>query len=157
MKAGAITLAIAAAVTSCTRSQESPSIPVAASNQQLSSQTAAAEAFPLLSGKWRLHRGKAVDTLALSDTNGVIRGSVTMDKEWGGHTYDVHGLRVGQDVELFYTTERGDTPTGTTATYSFKGRREEDTIAGKCEVHLISLAGTSSDQILWIAEKEHDP
>ena len=82
-----------------------------------------------------------------------MQGTVTLDKDWGGLSYEVHGLRVGHELEFFYSTRSGDTPTSSTATYSFKGTLDGDTMSGKCDVHLISTAGSSSHEMLWIAEK----
>ena len=115
-------------------------------------------------GKWSLHRGKAVDTLILTETGGVITGSITLDPAWGGKTFSLHGMRVSQEVEMFYaseTTSEDSDNYRTTADYSFKGTIEANKMTGKCKVSTISFFKSGrvipiSDEILWIAERQSE-
>ena len=116
------------------------------------------------SGVWRLHRGKAVDTLNLTETGGVITGSIADDPAWGGKTYSLHGMRVGDEIELFYSTETtysgsDELELKTTADFSLNGKIEGDKMTGKCKLAVTSFFRSGeviphSSEILWTAEKQ---
>ena|SRR5215467_1209799 len=107
-----------------------------------------------LSGNWKLHWGKAVETLSLTDSNGVLRGSVTLDPKWNGKSFEVSGLRVGQEVEFFYSKRASDGGSPSSVSYLFKGKREGNKMSGKCTLNIITGADSTVDDALWIAERE---
>src|SRR5437667_6229216 len=84
-------------------------------------------------GKWSLHRGRAVDTIDLIDTSGIIKGVITLDAAQGGRTFDLHGMRVGVEVEFFYSSETTHTEFHykTKSAFSFKGALEQGRMSGK--------------------------
>jgi hypothetical protein len=107
-----------------------------------------------LSGEWKLHWGKAVESLSLTDSNGVLRGSVTLDEKWGGKTFQVSGLRVGQQVEFFYSKKASDGGSPSSVSYLFKGNQEGNRMSGKCTLNIITGPDSTTEDALWIAERE---
>src|ERR1041385_1612896 len=98
MPVAAILLSVA--LVGCSRSQTDQ---IAPAKNQVETRNKKTELTA--SGVWRLYRGKAVDTLKLTDIGGVINGSVTLDPAWGGETFSLHGIRVQEEVEMFYSSE----------------------------------------------------
>jgi hypothetical protein len=103
-----------------------------------------------VAGQWTLHWGKATEKLILSDSNGVLQGTVTLDLKWGGSSYAVNGLRVGNEVEFSYLKKDHDGAVN----YLFKGKREPNRMSGKCTLSIITGPESTTDDALWIAEKE---
>lgn len=115
-----------------------------------------------VSGTWKLHRGKAIDTLSLSDNRGIITGTITQDVQWGGKSHEVHGTRVDDQVEFFYSyTDEHPSKDLYQSDVScrFKGKLQGDQLNGSCVIDIISffregkpIPGNSSQ--LWVATRE---
>lgn len=118
---------------------------------------------PSASGAWNLHHGKAVQTLKLTETGGVITGTITDDPAWGGKTFSLHGMRVAEEIELFYSVETIDNDSATLyksdADYSLKGKIVGDKMEGTCKLLVVSSFKSgqmipNSDETLWTAERQ---
>ena len=123
-------------------------------------QTATALSPSDASGEWNLHMGKAVDRIKITETSGVIKGTITKDPAWGGMTHSLNGMRVDQEVELFYSAQTTDEAPDfkTLESYSFKGRIQGNHMSGKCKVSVTALFNTgeaipNSVDTLWNAER----
>lgn len=112
-----------------------------------------------VSGTWHLHRGKAIDTLNIRDTQGVLRGTLTKDMAWGGTSWPVQGMRVGNEVTIFYTTCETNDSTCVTADFSLTGTIEGQKISGTYNLNMMSTAIATgettarSGRDLWIARR----
>jgi len=111
------------------------------------------------SGEWILHFGVDVEKLYLTDTDGVIKGTITKDTDFGGKPINLHGMRVGQDIEIDYSAELTTVPGDKcNANYALKGRIDGNNMSGNCKVLVITAssdgdAGGGSSETLWKAER----
>jgi hypothetical protein len=85
---------------------------------------------PALAGRWEIQLGKAVDTLDLTETSGVLTGQLTKDLLWGGETIPVDGARFGETIELSYRWEMKTVGTESSSDYRFVGKLESPSTLG---------------------------
>ncbi|MCH1497544.1 MAG: hypothetical protein L7U83_00615 [Akkermansiaceae bacterium] len=114
-----------------------------------------------VSGKWFFHRGKGINTLDLEDDEGVITGTVTIDPEWGGESYPIHGTRVDRAVELFYSSELLKPESSLYKSqfdHALSGDFAHGKISGSLETKMVSYFTSGkilrrTDEYLWVAKR----
>lgn len=114
------------------------------------------------SGEWEVFRGKAVDTLILTNEDGILKGTLTEDIEWGGQSWDVRGMVVGDKITWNYSTKKTDSVTSDTADFLLQGKIEGKKMSGEYKLKLLCISLSDgvptplSSDGLWIA-KRPDP
>lgn len=110
-----------------------------------------------IEGIWYVFRGKAIDTLEIKSSDGVLKGTITFDSRWTGISSEIHGLLVGKKISWSFTKKDED---GTTD-YSFEGTLEDGRISGTYSFNSISSykgipVNSSSKDELWIAKRTRE-
>jgi hypothetical protein len=110
---------------------------------------------PELAGRWMIHLGKAVDTLELTETSGVLTGQITKDMLWGGETLPVEGSRFGETIELTCRWEIKTVSSESSADYRFVGTLESPSaLSGRVAIRTYSANGQIANRDLpWRGER----
>jgi hypothetical protein len=110
---------------------------------------------PALGGRWMIHLGKAVDTLDLTETSGVLTGQLTKDMLWGGETLPVEGSRFGETIDLTCRWEIKTVGSESSADYRYVGTLETPSVlSGRVAIRTYSANGQVANRELpWRGER----